>query len=480
MTVASRLVEIHAAAARFLDAAFGSLTERGVVPTSIYHPHLEVGRDYPGDAVMFLDEYLDLETVLNEAFPDRFDEANADGALDFSSGWIFGLLEASIARCHIQHEPLQSSTHAVEETVAELISVLSEPECHVIVCRAVPHLTTTDGQELAISGLEVLPDVDGRERIPRLIPLGASAFNRDPPFLFDPPQALVVARGHGSDPFGAAAETSARIDTFLLATQLLYAATAWNAYEVQGPASLVDPVGARLIKTSRHRALVRRTLRLDAGFERPIEALIGMLVTARHVPDDMVFTSFGMAISRFAESYTTSDWDAQLLSLTTALEGAISGTATTDVLLRLETRAAALLSEPDDPSSVIFDDIKRIYELRSKLAHGGSYKVSSFQKLVHRVSTVDDDAALGLAGGHLIDRLRDIVRRAVLARLCLSSANEPLWPLDDDAGVDAALADDATRATWRASWRQTLGDIGAPESSMRASRAVGFLSREDR
>ena len=250
MTATSRLVEIHATAVRFLDAAFGSLTERRVVPTSIYHPHLEVGRDYAGDAVGFLPEFRDLETVLNEAFPNRFDEAIADSALDFSSNWVFSLLEAAIASCHIRNEPLEGSSHAAEEAIVELISVLSDPDGRVIVCRTVPHLATADGQELAICDLEILPDVDGRERIPQLIPLGASAFNRDPPFVYDPPQALVVARGNGSDPFRAATETSARIDTFLLAIQLLYAATAWNAYEVQGPASLVDPIGARLIKTS--------------------------------------------------------------------------------------------------------------------------------------------------------------------------------------------------------------------------------------
>ena len=205
-----------------------------------------------------------------------------------------------------------------------------------------------------------------------------------------------------------------------------------------------------------------------------------MLAIARDVPDDMVFTSFSMAISRFAESYTTSDWDAQLLSLTTALEGAISGTDTTDVILRLKTRAAALLSEPDDPARVIFNDISKIYDLRSKLSHGGSYKVTTFQRLVHQVSTVADGAPLGLAIGQLIDRLRDIVRRAILARLCLSSVTEPLWLLDADAGVDAALADDAAKSTWRASWRQTLADMEAPEASMRASQAVDFLSRKDR
>jgi hypothetical protein len=389
-------------------------------------------------------------------------------------------LEAAVANCSIQGETLDSSSHAAEETIAELISVLSEPEVRVVVCRAVPHLATADGQSLSICDLEILPDVDGRERIPRLIPLGASAFNRDPPFVFDPPEALVVARGQGGSPYTTATEVSGRIDTFLLAIQLLYASTAWTAYEVQGPAFLVDPTGARLTKAARDRSLVRRTLRLNSEFGPPIDAITAMLAVARNVPDGMMFTSFAMAISRFVDSYASVNWDAQLLSLTTALEGALSGTETTDVILRLKTRAAALLSEPDDPASSIFDDIAKIYDLRSKLAHGGSYKITRFQTVVRQVSIVPESAPAGVAVGHMIDRLRDIVRRSILARLCLSAVTEPLWPLDADAVVDAALADDATRARWRSVWRACLADIGAPESAMRASQAVDFLSQEDR
>jgi hypothetical protein len=205
-----------------------------------------------------------------------------------------------------------------------------------------------------------------------------------------------------------------------------------------------------------------------------------MLSVALDVPDEMMFTSFGMAISRFTESYQSDKWDTQLLNLTTAFEGAVSGTETSDVLLRLKTRAAALLSERDDPASAIFEDISKVYDLRSKLAHGGSYKVTRFTNAVHQVSTVPEAAPQGLAVGHLIDRLRDIVRRSILARLCLSSLPSPLWMLDDDKGVDACLADDATRAEWRAAWRARLAEIGAPESAMRASQAVDFLSREDR
>ena len=42
--------------------------------------------------------------------------------------------------------------------------------------------------------------------------------------------------------------------------------------------------------------------------------------------------------------------------------------------------------------------------------------------------------------------MRDLVRRAILARLCLAAKPDPLWPFAGDATVDAILADDAQRA----------------------------------
>jgi hypothetical protein len=472
--------EIQRAAGTFLDVAFESLAKLRVVPTPIYHPHLEVGRDYSGSAVGNLQEFRDLEAALDQAYPERFDEATAGLASDFSSHWIYSLLEASVARCSIRGEQLASSSPAVAQTIDELITVLSEPLASVIVCRAAPHLATEDGQPLTICDLEILPNADGRQMIPQIIPLGASAFNRDPPFVYDPPQALIVARDHGPNPYQTASEASARIDTFLLAIRLLYASTAWTAYEVQGPASLVDPTGARLTTADRDRSLVRRTLRLGPEHGAPVTALTAVLDAANAVPPAMMFTSFGMALTRFSESYQGNAWDGQLLSLTTALEGAISGSETNDVILRLRTRAAALIAEDDDPPVNIFEDIGRIYELRSKLAHGGTYKIDRFKAVVYKMSTVPEEAPLGVAVGYMIDRLRDLVRRAILARLFLAARDEPLWALSDDLGVDAHLTNDATRATWKSAWRASLAEIGAPESRMRASLAQDYLSRDDR
>ncbi len=77
------------------------------------------------------------------------------------------------------------------------------------------------------------------------------------------------------------------------------------------------------------------------------------------------------------------------------------------------------------------------------------------------------------------DRMREIVRRAILARLCLAETRngvEPLWPLGGSTPVDAILADDATRAAWRAHWRDRLAELGAGSAAEKAEAAVDWLS----
>ena len=69
MTAISRLADVHDAAGAFLDAAFSALAERRVVPPSIYHPFLEVGRDYEGSSVGTLKEFGVLDRFTQSRFP---------------------------------------------------------------------------------------------------------------------------------------------------------------------------------------------------------------------------------------------------------------------------------------------------------------------------------------------------------------------------------------------------------------------------
>jgi hypothetical protein len=74
-----------------------------------------------------------------------------------------------------------------------------------------------------------------------------------------------------------------------------------------------------------------------------------------------------------------------------------------------------------------------------------------------------------------VDRLRDLVRRAFLARLCLSRLPDPLWPLEGGVDVDRELANLETAREWRERWQQLLADLGVGEAAQRATPAVDPL-----
>lgn len=105
------------------------------------------------------------------------------------------------------------------------------------------------------------------------------------------------------------------------------------------------------------------------------------------------------------------------------------------------------------------------------------------RKIFARISTIPPDDAehrYGIALGYAVDRMRDLVRRAILARLCLAAEPDPVWPLYGDTPVDAFLADDAMRVAWRSRWRDRLAALGVETAADRPRSAVDFVSREDR
>jgi hypothetical protein len=103
--------------------------------------------------------------------------------------------------------------------------------------------------------------------------------------------------------------------------------------------------------------------------------------------------------------------------------------------------------------------------------------------MIERISTVPADAAahsFGVALGYVVDRMRDLVRRGILARLCLASEPDSLWPFDGDTAVDAILTDDVKRAAWRGRRQDRLATLGVAYAGGPPRSAVDFLSQEDR
>jgi len=226
--------------------------------------------------------------------------------------------------------------------------------------------------------------------------------------------------------------------------------------------------------------MIRRTTRLEPQDIERFDGLSEAIATAEGDPQGMLLSSFGMAKHRFQMSYHEHAWYEQLIDLAIAFEAALSGAHKTDVLLRLKTRASALLATENDPVDSIFKDIGVLYDLRSKLIHGNAFSEKGLAKSAKSITTVPDDSPSGEAVDHAVDRLRDLVRRALLARICLAACEPPLWNLDEDKGVDAQLADASTRDKWCSTWRAVLEQFDAHGSVDRPRTAASFVSQEDR
>lgn len=130
---------IHQAAHRFLEASFSALTEEGVLPRSPYFVYLSVGQDYFGGSIHGLDEYVALESLLNDTYPDRFDEPLKRRHAEFPSTYIFSFLSAAIANFGTLRFADAVQSGAVARCIDELLNVLDESEFEVVCCREVSH-----------------------------------------------------------------------------------------------------------------------------------------------------------------------------------------------------------------------------------------------------------------------------------------------------------------------------------------------------
>lgn len=451
-----------------------------MVPPPAFRTYLAVGRDYFGDSVAVLAEYRALEDAIAAAHP-RFDAGLPLGERDFPGGLIFSFLETFIARLTGAREEFSPDGSAAEQSLLDLVQAVQADTFEVACCRVVSHMTTVDGQPVEFTDVRVEPvnsEASGHSSelyriISTVIPAAAST-DRVWPDGFAPPESVVIARDSGSKPFDLSDPLSQRIERFLLLVRLLKPGTSESMLEVQGETSPVrefKPIVARFRGAGpgfvSPTQLAARVITLGSEDIERVDGLGRLLADAQQLRPEMAFTSFGIAVQKFLASFHSHVWSEQIVDLATAFEAVLSGKANVDVTLRLKTRAATLLSTDLDPADKIFKDVGLIYELRSSLVHGGAMKKSALLNLVRKISTVPGDLRGGEAIAHAVERLRDLVRRSLLARVCLATGDTPLWPLGMDDGVDAAMVDDSRRGEWREAWRDTLTEIDAIASADR-------------
>jgi hypothetical protein len=479
--------QLAAVAHSFIGAVFPALQEAHVIPTPRYHPYVQVGRDYYGPDVRG-PEHAELEAMLQTEYPERFADPLKREHPEFPSDYTFSFLEGAITKCaKAGGDQYEADTPPVQEAVEELIRVLDSPRYTVTCCRAISHLTTKEDEPVTIGDITIYPESSTRgllERTRDFIPSAASAFNREQPSFYDPPHSLVVTSvmTENADKYGVASGLTRAVDRFLLVARLLYAGTHESAWQVTGTSTLISrlhPLYRQFRPWGMPNLLMQRVVELAPDNAPAITALGDFLDAAAVKRDKMVATSFDIALRNYARSSERGDYYERIIDLATALEAILTGgeDETEGIGLRLRTRAAALLWTESDSGRAIYDDVKTLYNLRSKVVHGSRIAAKDLLKWLKAVSTVPDNAMYGVAFSFAVDRLRDLVRRSFLARLCLASGDEPLWKFEASAPVDAALSDAMERAKWRQSWRDTLTSLGVAEAANPAIRAIDPLGR---
>lgn len=473
--------EVRRAARELLSTAFTSLAEQDVIPRPRWDAYMRVGRDYWGPDLMFDPAFQEFERVLSTVYPHRFPDhiRPHDEYQEFPNSFAFGLIEATVARITTNGEAFDVTSSIVESCLDELIRSLDEENMEVACLWVVTHLTTTDGSSETLDDITVTPEAARRDvahRIAEVIPGARALLGNETPFVHDPPMSVVEIRGRNSHPHRELSSLRSRLDTFVLLLRLLYGCTIQPRYEVGGSTGLQRSVGAQSTMFKSSESLIRRTHRLAPEHLVVMSKFKSLLDEVSTDQPDMAVTSLGMALRKFASPYLGEPWSEQIVDLCTALEAILSGTDKDDISLRLRIRAAALLAAPNDPARKIFEDVGLLYGMRSTLVHGGSLAIRKVKRDIERLSTVGSETREGVRVAQAVDRLQDLVRRAILARIALASSDAPLWPLTGSVGVDAALADDAERVRWRSAWRKRMVQIGADTSVDRASTAVDFLS----
>ena len=480
---------IRSAARQFVAAALPVLRDLRLFPPPESNPFVGVGYEYFGADLSF-PEHAVLAAAIKAAHP-RFDDRSDVGARDFATSYTHPFIEACVTRLAFESDPWDLNGAAITDSIEELVRAVTADAWDVACCRVVSHLRTVDGQPWSLGDLQVVPvtgDASAHRRtvcevINSVIAGSGVAMRRsEAAEMFAPPEAVIVTRTVSAKPFEVVDELSVQIGQLMLAARLLQAGTAQTMYEVRGETSMVRRLRPTLylfngqVGPMSRTQMVRRDVVLGPEDQQRIVGLQALIEQAYEPRPEMIVTSFALAVQRHEMSFHAATPYDQIVDLMTALEGAMGGDSKSDVLLRLRTRCAALLSTKRDPAPTIFKDVGRLYDLRSTLVHGGDMKTKDLLRIFGSLSGTPAGSVFGEAFGHTVDRLRDLVRRSLLVRVCLADGDEPLWPIASDAGVDAALSDDATRVLWRTCWHQTLAAIGAEGSGDRPDVALSSLT----
>ena len=469
----------------FLDAAMAKLTEQRALPASAYRPWIRAGVDYPGPVVLELPESRALEEAIEAAMPERFKRLGPRVDTHSPHHYLFGLLESTVAALTVADEPYAAASSAAIRQVREFEALMTTEECagSVVVFVA--------GIRLMAPALQI-----GRIEARRVDTLCDDVLGEIPDVAGDLDELLsspgglpweagrVLFRGDwdptvGHTPFEIVSVTN-EADSLIAAARLLTNATVVKNGTLIGQSQRL-PVhqGDRRIETNHNHLIVWRPFQLSAETLEPLLALKRWLSTTlgRDEPRSHVMS---VATGRFHGALDRQFWDEQLLELAIGLEAALlGGDKEGEITYRLRTRGAALLTTDEESPERVFDEIGALYEMRSNLVHGTPTSDRHTRRLLTAMQSSQASELMGERYAAVVDRARDLLRRAIIARLCLSEGARPLWPWSTRRGfsVDRELLNPGTAQEWRAFVRARAAELGFPQANDPAAPVSGLLGQ---
>lgn len=453
-----------------LRQSFEVLAEERVIPRSQHRPWIRVGRDYFGHAV---ERDGPLSKALEAALPDRFDRSTLDATVDYPWWYSRALLEAAVASATIADEPYDISSPSVQGVVDEFIEKLQAQPATISlqVVTDIDLVGEQDGETksappgtiLRVAGVDIIRVGEEAEfYVEQELRSAGDDVEREDVISWPGPEALLVARVAKAVNFDARLqEARRRLRNVVTAIRLATGASVSPLVTIYGEPGNVPAMHPQFQPhISRFMRLANRPVALGAGDVAGLEALSSR-VDEWFGGDDLEANPLLIATGRLNRSMDGSSVAVAdvLIDLSVGLEAALSGTDSSDVSLRLRLRAADLLTTPDDPGDRIYKDVKELYRLRSGIIHGTGVTGAEVKKSINRVSSTSRSSLPGEQLELALDRWRDLLRRAILARAALAT-EDSLWPLKNSVDVDGELRTESRRAAWLAYSRRYWTDLG--------------------
>ncbi len=465
---------IRVAASKFLMDAVPRLELARVLPVP---GHQSPWLDYAAIwNVLGHEVGTELVAVLKDELPHRFGRPSM---MPRAEDYPTALLRAVVAMATVAYARPVGYGPDVQPFVDELVEQVQAPDQTVRCIRLLTHLDVSAIAGSSIHGVRLEPVRGLMETLSRELKEAASEVDRTHvPLGSREPRTLAVAELTGpTDTWILAMDARPALDHVVSVLRLVTGATIAQSVEVFGLTSVVHATGPMAAavdpETDSH---WRRVGVLTPPDVDGIKRLVDMMVELYGRPPKKL-PSLLVAINRFNRSHRPAAWQDVVVDLSIGLEAAFSTAEREDLTLALRSRAAHLLALPGDPADRIFADVGELLALRGRVVHGSVVEESHWTNLFarHGINQIMPRDRLEVA----FDRWRDLLRRAILARLLLSEVGGPgvtSWPLlGGKDSIDGQLIGPRGRRAWRHLIRTRAAELGIARAWRRSEPLHDYL-----